>query len=144
MSQIIQAKSPVLAVVTDSMGYLEARKEVEQLAQEHGLGAADMPMAIQAMTNNPEVRGAVRPMCLDAITGEYHGQRDGEKSYEAWHSVGSLSTVKGLEEAFKNRRGDYSFMTIDDNEWVTVGSGKYLGQDVARVHLDDAKKGDVP
>ncbi|MCF7798988.1 hypothetical protein K9M74_03725 [Candidatus Woesearchaeota archaeon] len=144
MSKIIQAKSPVLAVVTDSIRYLKARKEVEKLSQEHDLNVADMPMAIQAMANNPEIRKAVRPKYLDAITGEYHGQRDGEKSYETWHSVGSLSTVKGLEEAFKNRRGDYGFMTIDNNEWITVGDGKYLGQDVARVHLDDAKKGDVP
>ena len=66
------------------------------------------------------------------------------RSYETWHSVGSLATQKGLNDAFKNRRGDYGFMTIDDNEWATVGKGHYKGQDVARIHLDDVKKGDVP
>jgi len=144
MAQIIQTKSPVLAVVTDSMSYLKARKQAEELSQKHNLTVADMPLAIHAMTTQADIREAVRPKYLDAITAEVQGLRDGEKSYEAWHSTGSLATLKGLENAFKNHRGDYGFMTLDTNEWSTVGDGKYNGKNVARIHLSDAQKGDVP
>ena len=141
MAQILQIKSPVFAVVTsDSQRYLAARKEVEELTQEHDLTVADMPMAIQAMTNNSEVRGAVRPKWIDTITGEYHGQRNGDRSYETWHSVGSLATLKGLSKAFKNV-GNYGFMEIEPNEWASIGDGRYVGQDVARVHIEDLRKG---
>ena len=143
MSQIVQIKSPVLAAVTDQTGYVKARKEADKLASEYGLRVADMPMAIQAMANHPEVREAIRPAWIDTITGEYHGQRDGDRSYETWHSAGSLATAKGLEEAF-SKAGDYAFMQIADDEWVAVGKGNYNGQTVARIHLDDIKKGSVP
>ncbi len=143
MSQLVQIKSPVLAAVTDQTGYVKARNQAEKLSQENGLTVADMPMVIQAMTNHPEVREAIRPVWVDTITGEYHGQRDGERSYEAWHSAGSLATAKGLEKLFK-QAGDYAFMPISDDEWVAVGKGSYNGQTVARVHLEDAKKGNVP
>src|SRR3989344_4014652 len=140
MPQIVQIKSPVLAVVTDQTGYVKARKEADKLAAEYGLRVADMPMTIQAMANHPEVREAIRPVWIDTITGEYHGQRDGERSYEAWHSVGSLATAKGLEKAFSK----YPFMQIADDEWIAIGKGNYNGQNVARIHLDDVKKGSVP
>ena len=143
MSQIVQIKSLVLAAVTDKIGYVKARKEADKLASEHGLRVADTPMAIQAMANHPEVREAIRPVWIDTITGEYHGQRDGDRSYETWHSAGSLATAKGLEEAF-SEAGDYAFMQIADDEWVAVGKGNYNGQNVARIHLDDIKKGSVP
>src|SRR3989338_5947868 len=143
MSQIIQVKSPVLAVVTDQTGYVKARKEADKLASEYGLTVADMPMAIQAMANHPEVREAIRTVWIDTMTGEYHGHRDGDRSYETWHSAGSLATAKGLEKLFK-QVGDYGFMPISDDEWVAVGKGSYNGQTVARVHLEDAKKGNVP
>src|SRR3989344_3073349 len=143
MPQIVQIKSPVLAVVTDQTGYVKARKEADKLASEYGLRVADMPMAIQAMANHPEVREAIRPVWIDTITGEYHGQRDGDRSYETWHSAGSLATAKGLEKLFK-QVADYGFMPISDDEWVAVGKGSYNGQTVARVHLKDAKKGNVP
>ena len=143
MSQIVQIKSPVLAAVTDQIGYVEARNQAEKLSQEHGLTVADMPMVIQAMTAHPEVREAIRSTWIDTITGEYHGQRDGDRSYETWHSAGSLATAKGLEKLF-SKAGDYAFMQISDDEWVAVGKGSYNGQTVARVHLDDAKKGNVP
>ena len=143
MSQIVQIKSPVLAAVTDQTGYVKARKEADKLAAEYGLRVADMPMAIQAMANHPEVREAIRPVWIDTITGEYHGQRDGDRSYETWHSAGSLATAKGLEKAF-SKAGEYAFMQIADDEWVAVGKGNYNGQDVARIHLDDVKKGSVP
>ncbi|MBI2133428.1 hypothetical protein HYU11_01975 [Candidatus Woesearchaeota archaeon] len=142
MSQIVQIKSPVLAAVTDQTSYVKARNQAEKLSNEHGLTVADMPMAIQAMTTRPEVREAIRPVWIDTITGEYHGQRDG-RSYETWHSAGSLATAKGLEKLFK-QAGDYAFMPISDDEWVAVGKGSYNGQTVARVHLEDAKKGNVP
>ena len=35
-------------------------------------------------------------------------------------------------------------MQIADDEWVAVGKGNYNGQTVARIHLDDIKKGSVP
>ncbi len=35
-------------------------------------------------------------------------------------------------------------MPIFDDEWVAVGKGSYNGQTVARVHLEDARKGNVP
>ena len=143
MPQIVQIKSPVFAAVTDKTGYVKARKEADTLASKYGLRVADMPMTIQAMANHPEVREAIRPVWIDTITGEYHGQRDGERSYETWHSVGSLATAKGLEKAF-SKAGEYAFMQIADDEWVAVGKGNYNGQDVARIHLDDVKKGSVP
>ncbi len=143
MSQIVQIKSPVLAAVTDQTGYVKARNQAEKLSNEHSLTVADMPMVIQAMTTHPEVRGAIRPNWIDTITGEYHGQRDGDRSYETWHSAGSLATAKGLEKLF-SKAGDYAFMSISDDEWVAVGKGSYNGQNVARVHLEDAKKGNVP
>src|SRR3989338_342477 len=143
MSQIVQIKSLVLAAVTDKIGYVKARKEADKLASEHGLRVADTPMAIQAMANHPEVREAIRPGWIDTITGEYHGQRDGDSSYETWHSVGSLATAKGLEKVF-SKVGEYAFMQIADDEWIAVGKGNYNGQDVARIHLDDVKKGSVP
>src|SRR3989344_7093475 len=143
MPQIVQIKSPVLAVVTDRTSYVKARKEADKLASEHGLRVADMPMTIQAMANHPEVREAIRPAWIDTITGEYHGQRDGDRSYETWHSVGSLATAKGLEKLF-SKAGEYAFMQIADDEWGAVGKGNYNGQNVARIHLDDVKKGSVP
>ncbi len=141
--QIVRVKSPVFAAVTDRKEYVKARKEADKLSERYGLRVADMPMAIQAMTSHPEVREAIRPFWIDTITGEYHGQRDGERSYEAWHSVGSLATAEGLEKLF-SKAGNYAFMPISDDEWVAVGKGSYNGQTVARVHLDDARKGNVP
>ena len=143
MSQIVQIKSPVLAAVTDKIKYVQARIQVEKFAKEHGLTVADMPMVIQAMTTHPEVREAIRPSWIDTITGEYHGQRDGDRSYETWHSAGSLATAKGLEKLFSHA-GDYAFMSISNDEWVAVGNGSYNGQTIARVSLEDARKGDVP
>ncbi|MBI2147075.1 hypothetical protein HYU19_01200 [Candidatus Woesearchaeota archaeon] len=144
MSQLVQLNSSVLAAVTSRTGYINARKEADKLALEHDLTVADMPMAIQAMTNHPEVREAIRPFWVDTITGEYHGQRKGDRSYETWHSVGSLATTAGLEKRFFFKAGDHDFMLISDEEWVAVGKGSYNNETVVRVHLEDAKKGNVP
>src|SRR3990167_6926221 len=40
--------------------------------------------------------------------------------------------------------GEYAFMPIPDYEWVSVGKGNYDGLNVARIHLEDVKKGSVP
>ncbi|MFH1212424.1 MAG: hypothetical protein V1659_05880 [Candidatus Woesearchaeota archaeon] len=146
MVQIVQIKSSVLAAVSDKTGYVEARVQAEklsQLSQENGLRVADMPMVIRAMTVHPEVRVAIRPDWIDTITSEYHGLRGEDRSYEAWHSAGSLATVKGLEKLF-SKVGNYSSMPVSDDEWVAVGNGVFNGQAVVRMHLDDARKGDVP
>lgn len=143
MSQIVQIKSPILAVISDQMNYVKARNQIEELVQEHNLTVADMPMAIRAIVNQPEVREAIRPTWIDTITGEYHGQRQGSRSYEAWHSAGSLTTAKGLEKAASNAE-QYAFMPISNDEWIAVGKGNYNGQNITRVHLEDTKKGNVP
>lgn len=147
MPQIVQAKSPVLAAVADQTDYIKARNQAETLSNKYGLPVADMPLLIQAMNNHSEVRDAIRPVWIDTITGEYHGQRDGDRSYEAWHPgknpVFTLSTAMGLEKLF-SQVGDYAFMPISNDEWVSVGKGDYKCQNIARIHLEDAKKGNVP
>lgn len=142
MPQIVRT-GPVLAAVTDETYEVEARKEADKLAAKYSLRVADMPMAIQAMASHPEVREAIRPLWINTITGEYHGLRDGERFYEVGHSAGPLSTAKGLEKSV-SKAGEYEFMKIADDEWVAVGKGNYDGQNVARVHLEDVKKGNVP
>lgn len=151
MPQILRTKFPVLAVITDKATYVEARKAADKLAAEYGLRVADMPMVIQAMTQHPGVDEAIKPKWIDTITGEYHGQRYGDRSYEVWHSAGSLATAEGLEKAVPKAREYalafsvvYAFMPIADDEWVAVGKGNYNGQNIERVHLDDLRKGNVP
>ncbi len=136
-------KESELIIITKHAEYVTARNQAEEAAKKHGLTVADMPMVIKAMTTHPEVREAIRSLWINTITGEYHGKRAGNRSYEAWHSAGSLATAKGLEKLLK-QAGKYSFMPISDDEWVAVGKGNYNGQSVARVHLEDARKGDVP
>lgn len=143
MPQIVHAKSPVLAAVTDVGDYVLARKWADNLAAKYCLIVADMPMAIQAMAQHPRVRNAIRPGFIDTITFEYHGLRKGKHSYEAWHSAGSLSTLKGLEDAF-SKIGNYGFMPISNNEWIDIEKGNYNCHNVARLHLDDVKNGNVP
>lgn len=146
MEQIINVKNSVLAAVTDAKRYIGARKEADELAAKYSLMVADMPMAIQAMDQYPEVRMAIRSKWkwIDTISCEYHGVRQGNCSYEVWHSVGSLSSASGLENAFFGIRDYYGLMPISENEWVDVKNGNYNGQSIARVHLNDVKKGDVP
>ncbi|MCK4670497.1 MAG: hypothetical protein KAT43_04800 [Nanoarchaeota archaeon] len=148
MQKIIQLNSPVLGAVTSfadnmCMCYIPARKKIEELAQEYYLRVADLPMTIHAINNNCEIREALRRKWLDTITGEYHGLRDGDRSYEIWHSVGSLSTLNGLEQAFSIAEG-YGFMKIGNNEWDAIGKGTFNRRVVPRVHLEDVKKGNVP
>lgn len=140
MSQIAQV---TVATITKIHNYVVARKEADELAAKHGLVVADMPLVIQTMSRHAEVREAIRPTFIDVVSGEYHGQRDGGRSYEVWHSVGSLATVAGLAGAF-SRRSDYGFMPVAGDEWAAVGNGRYHGRDVVRVHLDDVRRGNVP
>lgn len=140
MPQIVTTS---LAIITDKIGYVSARKQADELSAEHGLTVADMPLVIQAMSSHPEIRKAIRPSWIDTITAELHGQRDGERSYEAWHSAGSLASSEGLEKAFP-KMGAYGFMKVGDDEWTSVGKGSYDGKNVARIHLDDARNGKVP
>jgi len=146
MSQIVQVTSPyyALASFVGWSGFVKARGEAEEMAKERGLTVADMPMLIQAMTAHPELREAIRPFSIDAITGEYHGRRRGARSYEAWHSAGSLATAEVLRNLFYAATQDSAFGPVHYSEWFDMGNGSYNGQNVARVHLADAKKGDVP
>ena len=168
MPQIVQVKSPVLAAVTDQTGYVKARNQAEKLSQKNGLTVADMPMVIQAMAINPKVRKVIRDdHWIDTTTSEYHGLRDGERSYEVWHSAGSLATVRGFEKQCKQMDEEWKaevlltasadsenlrdlfqvcnyFMPISNDEWVAVGEGSYNGQEVMRLHLDDVKRDRVP
>ena len=147
MVQVIHAAAPVLAAVTELSDYVEARARADLWSFSNGLPVADMPMAIQALTAHPEVRGAIRPCGIDTLTGEYHGQRDGSRSYEVWHSVGSLATADGLAEGLKKKSlifGKQGFMDVENDEWVAVGNGRYNGQNVVRVHLEEVKRGNVP
>ncbi len=53
--------------------------------------------------------------------------------------------AKLLSEGFSYTYIDsYVFAPVDDDEWGAVGKGSYNGQNVARVHLDDLRKGNVP
>ena len=144
MPEIIhQAKSPVLVAITDRIRYVDARFQAEQLVKEYGLKVVDMPLLIQSMNNQPKIREAVRPIWADTLTGEYQGLRGEDRSYEAWHSIGSLTTAEGLKKAF-SKIGEYGFMPIPDDEWIKVGKGQYDGKKIVRVHLEDARKGKVP
>jgi hypothetical protein len=140
MVHLIRAMSPVEAAISDEQNYLKARAQIGGLASKYNLRVADMPMAIKAMDNNLDVRNAIQPRWIDVITGEYHGTREGNRSYETWHSVGSLATLKGLKKG-RTKVETYGFMPIEENEWEAVGNGNYLEQDVIRVHLDDLRKG---
>ena len=145
MAQLIYRDISILdaAVAHNSSSYVKARTEAETLSTDHSLRVADMPLGITALTQNPKIRAAIRPNLLDTITGEYHGQRNGQRSYETWHSTGSLATSEGLARAFP-KQDDYGFMLISPEEWNAIGKGAYQGTSVQRVHLEEARNGDVP
>ena len=144
MSQIVNYSNPaVFAAITDKTGYVAARKEAQALAKKHNLQVADLPLVISAMASNQDLRSAIRPSWIDTISGEYHGKRKDFRSYEVWHSVGTLATADGLEKSFPNM-GDYAFMPISAKEWTAVSKGSFDGKTVARLHLSDIKKGNVP
>ncbi len=142
MAQIIRSKPKVLAAVTREKAYLKAREDADMLAERHGLVVADMPLLIQAF-RNPDVRREIRKKRIDTITGEYLGMRDGVVFYEVWHSFGALAFTSKLEGAL-NCVSQWDGSThIFSEEWKDAERGFYLcgGQNVARVHLDDLRKG---
>ncbi|MBS3142767.1 hypothetical protein J4464_05265 [Candidatus Woesearchaeota archaeon] len=144
MPELIYPSAPLLGAVTDILRYLDARKQAEELAREHGLKVADMPLATQAMGHHPEVRAVVRHHWIDTISVECHGFRDNTRSYEAWHSVGSMATEKGLEDAIPTG-GAYAFMPIAHDEWAAVGKGSYDVKNIVRVdNLMDLRAGNIP
>jgi hypothetical protein len=144
MTQFIQVKSGtgvVAGILQYPMEYLDARKEIEAFAVRNDLRASDMPMAIRAITGNAAVRELARPNYMDFITAEYQGSRNNFRSYEVWHSTGSLSTVSGLESAFGSK-DKYRFMKVDEEEWRSSGKGKYAGKDIPRIeNLNDLRNG---
>ena len=103
---------------------------------------------------------------IDTITGEYSGWREGKLFYEVWHGFGSLSTPEGLQKGLEKNKeleqkiktasesptkesltkqiSEEGFLFISDEEWVNAGKGKYRGEDVIRVHVNDALEGNVP
>ena len=131
-------------------GYLTILKEIEEIARDNDLRVGSLPMLLKVFNENSELRETIR-QCgsinrgrINSTSSEYHGQRDGKDSYELLHDVGPLSGSEGVEAALQDRRGKHGFMPIDKIHWEDIGNGKYLGQDVARVHLDDVRKGGVP
>ncbi|MBI4153846.1 hypothetical protein HY501_00765 [Candidatus Woesearchaeota archaeon] len=102
-----------------------------------------MPMVIHAINAFPEIRAAIRTDTIDILSAEYHGLREYGRSYEVWHSVGSLARASTLGTLFPKRDSN-GFLDILPDEWIAVGAGRYNGQAIARVHLGDLKKGNVP
>ena len=161
------------AIATFKYGYdsvdihevLRSRKEIEEIAGDYGFLVADLPTILEACNSSllfypdtPEesamiqnssnggltARAFVEDTSFDSMSFEYHGLRDGKPVYEIWHGFGSLSTPEGLERAINNSMLGRGFMAIDINEWEEVGLGKFRGEDIIRVHLEDVKKGYLP
>ena len=161
------------AIATFKYGYddvdihevLRSRKEIEEIAGDYGFLVADLPTVLEVCNSSllfypdtPEewaaipnasnsgltARKFVEENSFDSMSFEYHGLRDGKPVYEIWHRFGSLSTSEGLEYAIKNSMLKNGFMAIDINEWEEVGLGKFRGEDIIRVHLEDVKQGYVP
>lgn len=127
------------------IGYIESRNQIESLVKKYNcfnLAAADMPMLIHAATDD-NILNIIRNLLFDTVTGEYHGMRDGHRSYEVWHSAGSLATAKGLEKAISDV-DEYSFTPVPNEEWDAMGEGRYNRKKVKRVHLGDLRAGNVP
>ena len=208
--KIVRDGLSVIAAVTNRRKYAKIRKKIDWLAEKHGLIVTDLPGAVKAMDDYPDVRNAVRQKHLaparqkqlDLVTFECYGMRNGKPSYEVWHGAGSMATKSGMISGLQNmsylrilddlngryleglvngrilareylavRHGreyadraieyvkkadilksrDYlriagkcGFMRIDKNEWDEVGKGRYAGQDVPRLSLEDARMGNVP
>ncbi len=157
MFQIIPQKPDKLVAITEnyiywvnvSVDYLKPQKGVKERNEfdkffvKYGLTFADMPLAIRILTNYPRALYSFGREQFDTTTVECHGLRCGEPYYEIWHSIGSLTSGKGLEKALSRVR-NRGFTPIADDEWAEVGKGSYQGRDIPRIHLSDLKKGDVP
>src|SRR3989338_249590 len=143
MTKLVRLDCFLIAVVTDTVKYIEALKQAEALSEQHGHKVADMPMAVQAMANYPKVREAIRPERINTLTGEYHGLNGGARSYRVLHSFGPLKTADGFEKALSNA-GDYALMPLSDNDCNAIGKGSYNGQQVDIVDLHGLRNGKVP
>lgn len=93
--------------IASSRYYLDAREDIERIAQERDLKVADVPLIINHL---PELYLALGTLSLDSMTSEWFGVRDGSRSYEAWHSVGPLATIEGLKEFHKGNRDNFAWV----------------------------------
>jgi formylglycine-generating enzyme required for sulfatase activity len=130
-AQVRSRGSVVAAMLKYPLEYSAARRQIAEYAGHHDLCVSDMPLAIRAMAIDPAVRSLARASYLDVITAEYHGLRNGEHSYEAWHSVGTLASVGGLVGPFTRRDGS-GFSEVDEIEWTSIGRGEFEGREVPR------------
>jgi formylglycine-generating enzyme len=133
------------AMLDFPMEYLAAREEIERFSKQNDFLVNDMPMAINAMAGSGRIRNLARSRYLDVLTAEYQGMRDGKRYYEAWHSVGALSTPEGLRLALKTLEGN-GFSPVDEAEWIAMGDGWYKGEKIPRINcVDDLRQGvDIP
>ncbi len=142
--QIIPSESPTLALLPNRCStYVKALKDITKLAKQHNLTIADLPIAIEAMLKHPSIRKLLRADRFVTRTSEYTHQRSGNMMYETWHSVGSLSSYKGIEQRLNEDiklENWGNFISIANAEWTAMGTGN----EVVRVHLDDVKKNDIP
>jgi hypothetical protein len=144
MVKVISKQSQALAAVTGSMGYYDAKKQITNFCQKHRLTIADMPTVIGSMATHSDVYKSLSSKSIFTVTGEYHGFRDDFTScYEVWHSVGSLVTVENPRD-LSTRWTYIDFVQISHDEWNSVGNANYNGRSFERVHLSDARKGNVP
>ncbi len=143
MERLVRLDCSLLAVVTDTVKYVDALKQAEAFAEKYEHQVADMPMVVHALANYPWVREAIRPERINTLTGEYHGLKGGARSYRVLHSFGPLKTADALENALPNA-GDYALMPVPDNDWAAIGGGNYNGQQVGIVDLHGLRNGDVP
>lgn len=106
--------------------------------------AADIPGLLNEIRKDPEIVKSLELSYVDTSTVQYHGPRDDEFSYEVSHrSPGPFSTGKDIERSLGNgpvRR----YMKVGPSAWADLGRGKYLEEDITRIHLEDVKRGDVP
>jgi hypothetical protein len=114
-------------------GYIETRTEADALAKEHNGVIADMPRLIVELSN-AEVRKAIRERWADVNSAEYQGQTKDGRIYAVGHSLGPLSTTKGIVQRIPKIQ-EYGFLPTTPAEW------KSFMQNPEMVHIDDIKKG---
>ena len=147
MTLILRAEKPALYLLTDSLGYLKGLKEIETIAGGHGMNVADAPVAVRTIYANGEAKDLV---CgIGTTTSEHHGMINGTHVYKTVHGTGPLATYLGLAHAFRKTGRRYEsrwdgFMPVSESEWAKLDSGEYMGKDFHEVHLEDARKDNVP
>ena len=157
----VRIESVVLALLRNHLPTVDALEETEWLSKQYGLQTADMPMLITTLHYEKAIHDAARKKVLvknpeavsakyvgtrkyvDTTSGEYLGWRNGKLFYEGWHGLGSLSNPEGLRKGL-SEQDFWGFMPVYSKEWDDAGKGKYRGEDVIRIHVDDAFNGDIP